>query len=250
MNDFGKQDVRFLDIKTKQILKYHFHTYGNGSSSVFGKSVNDPNFILDRNPINGHSLIATYNSGYFEIYEIMTGKKLLKVLTNGYTLAFAHKHPWVFSGVGELWDYEKGIKIGNVKLADEKIPALDAKFTKDDSNIIYVDFGCPKRFDTNTKKVVKTCDFYSSCGLFFLTPDDQFLIGFKEGKGMVTYKKRYLKRSKLCLRVIGAQNLLTRQNICLRNSSVVDAAMAGNTLIVSDFEKIYIFKPFRNGVWY
>ena len=250
MHDFGKQDVRFFDIKTKRILKYNFHTLGNGSGSIHGKDIDYPNFILDRDPINGHPLIATYNRGYFEIYKIMTGKRLLKVLSNGHTLAFAHKHPWVFSGVGEFWDYKKAMKIGSVKLAAGKsFPAIDAKFTKDDSSIIYVDFGCPKRFDTNTKKVVKTCDFYSSCGLFFLTPDDQFLIGFKERKGMVTYKKRYLKRSKLCLRVIDTRNLRTRQNIYLRNSTVIDAAMAGNTLVVSDFDKIYIFKPFKNGVW-
>lgn len=246
MKNFGKQDViKFFDFKRKKVLKYKFHTPGNGSASVFGKNINYPGFQFGFDPKSHTPIIALYNKGNFEIYNVITGKKLLKVLTNGHTLTFAHKHPWVFTGVGEWWDYQSGKLVGSVKLPSGKsFPAIDAKFTKDDSKIIYVDpFGCPKRFDTRIKKVVQSCDFYSRAGLFFLTPDDQYIVTFMEGKGMVSYKKHYLKRSKLCLNIIDTQNLRLKQKICPKNSTVIDAAMAGDSLIFSDFDKLYIYKP-------
>jgi len=243
MNDFGKQDIWFLGLRTKQVLKYHFHTYGNASALVYGKNVTYPNFVFGLDPTSHDPLVALYSKGYFEIHNIMLNQKLLKVLANGYTLAFAHNCPWVFSGVGELWDYRNKNLISSVKLAAGKsFPAIYAKFTKDDRSIIYVGpFGYPKRFDTDTKRTVKSCDFYSRAGVSFLTPDDRFLISFWEGKGMVAYKKHYLKRSKLCLHIIDTQNLRTRQNICFKNSTVIDAAMAGNTLIVSNFDQLYVY---------
>lgn len=244
MNDFGKKDVRLFDLETKQILKYQFHTYGNSSSSIHGKNVDHRNFMFGLYPTSpSRPIVALYNKGLFEIDDVMTGKELLKVLSNGHTLAFAHSHPWVFTGVGEFWDYQNAKCLGSVRLASGKsLLATDAEFTKDDRHIIYVGpFGCPKRFDTNVKAVVKACDFHSHAGLFFLTPDDQFMITFIEGKGTVAYKKHYLKRSKLCLRIIDTQNLRARQNICFKDSTVVDAAMAGNTLVVSDFTKLHVY---------
>lgn len=253
MKDFGKKDVRIFDFKTKEILKYCYHTYGNASASIFGKRVSYPNFIFGLDPAVPHMpIIALYQNGFFELYDVMTGKKLVKVLTNGHTLVFANHHPWVFTGIGELWDYKSANLLSSVKVAFGKsFPAIDAKFTENDLSVIYVEaFGCPKEFDITSKTITKSCDFYSRGGLFFLTPDERFMVAFIEGKGMATYQNRYLRREKLCLRIIDTQNLRARQDICIENSTVVDAGMAESTLIVSDFDKLYIFKPFKKGVWY
>jgi len=243
MKDFAKKDVRFFDLKTKEVLKYHFHTYGNNSALVKGKKVSYPNFFFGLNFPSHTPIVTLYKKGFFEVYDVLKNKKLLNVLANGHTLSIAHSHPWIFTGVGELWDYQNANLLGSVKLAAGKsFPAIDAKFTKDDRSIVYVEaFGCPKRFDIKTKTVVKSCDFNSHAGLFFLTPDNQFIVTFIEAKGMVTYKKHFLKRNKLCLRIIDTQNLHSRQNICLENSTVLDAAIAGNMLVVSDFDKLQIY---------
>lgn len=234
MKDFGKKEVRFIDLKSKQVTKIHFRTYGNGSTSIYGKKVHYPNVIFAPN----QPIVALYDNGFFEIYDILTGRKLLKVLNNGFKLAFAHRHPWVFTGIGELWDYQNKKLIAGRRAA----PYLDAKFSKDDDFILYVEqWGVVKRFDTRSKTVVKTGDFSSKAGLFFFTPDDRLIITFVEGNGLVSYQKSYLRRRRACLRMIATEDLRAKQNICVKDATVVDAAMPGNTLVVSDFDKLHVY---------
>ncbi|MBC7195684.1 MAG: hypothetical protein H5U39_00305 [Deferribacterales bacterium] len=242
--DLGKREIRFIDLKHYQVTKHHYPAIVSGSGSIFGKNACYPGFILA--PIKSFStpIIALYNKSKYEFYEVFTNRKLFEIPTRGRLFVFAHKHPWVFSGKGELWDYEnkKLIAAINPRLNGMLLPLFDAEFTKDDRNIIYLEGNFLTRFDTEFKKaVVNTHDFNSRGGIFFLTPDNRFIISFVSEKGMATYKKRYLKRRKLCLRVIATEDLRVRQNICFKDSTVIDAAMAGNTLIVSDYDKLHIY---------
>lgn len=240
MKDFSKREVRLIDLKHKQVTKHHFHIIGSGSGSIFGKKVRYPGFIFAPNK----PIVALYNKGMYELRDILTGQKLLKVIANSHVLAFAHRHPWVFTGIGELWDYQNKKRLAAIKprLRGMMLPLGDAKFTKDDRNILYLEGCFLTRFDTESARaIISTTESRSGAGLFFLTPDERFVVAFVSGKGMSAYKKNYLRRQRLCLRIIATEDLRAQQDICFEDSTVVDAAMAGNTLIVSDFDQLHIY---------
>ncbi|SMC18743.1 hypothetical protein SAMN02746041_00516 [Desulfacinum hydrothermale DSM 13146] len=240
MNDLSKREVRFIHLKNRQVTKHHFRLTASGSGLIFGKKVRYPNFI----PAPTEPIVAFYTQGMFDLCDILTGQTLLKLTTNSHVLAFAHRHPWVFTGIGELWDFKAKKRLGTIKprLGRTLLSLGQARFTRNDRYVFYLEGRILTRFDTErARSTMSTGESRSRAGLFFLTPDDRFIVAFVPGKGMVTYKQNYLRRQRLCLRIIASDTLRAQQDICPKGSTVVDAAMAGNTLIVSDFDHLYVY---------
>ena len=241
MRDFGKQELVFLDLKSGQLRgKYRFPIIGSGSASIHGRNVHYPGFKF----AHDKPIVALYTKGIYELRNIITGEKLFKVKTNSHILAFSHSHPWLFTGLGELWDYQKKSRLAVVKRSfSPSFPLNDVQFTRDDSSVIYLEVTRSLyRLDTRSGRVVATTKRASKrAGLFFLTPDSRYVVSFVPMGGLISYRGRYLRRQRLCLRIFDTQNLRWQQDICVGNSTVVDAAVAGRSLIVSDFESLHVY---------
>ena len=241
VRDFAKQELVFLDLKSGRLKKKRgFPIVGSGSGLIYGKSVHYPGFKF----AHDKPIVALFTKGTYELRNVVTGEKLFKVKTNGHTLAFAYSHPWLFTGLGELWDYQKKLRLAVVKRSlSSSFPLSEVQFTRDDRSVVYLEVTRSlHRLDTASRRVVaRTKKATKMPGLFFLTLDSRYVVSFVPMRGLISYKGKYLKRQKLCLRIFDVQNLEWQQDVCVEPSTVVDAAVAGRLLIVSDFEKLYLY---------
>ena len=246
MKDFGKKELVFLDLKTGRInAKHHFPINGQGSASIFGKDIDYPGFYFS--PCR--PVVALYSKGFFVIKDILTGERLLKVKANGHILAFAHNHPLLFTGIGELWDFDKKRIIASITPRIKGFPFSHATFTKDDDSLLYLNGRTLSRFHIGSRRdVAVSKGIGGMAGLFFLTPDGDYLISFIPQGGLTGYKGRHLRRQRLCLRIFRTEDLSPCQDICINGSTVVDAAMAGDILAISDFERLHIYRKIREQV--
>lgn len=248
VKNLSKREVRLLDLRSGQPTKHHFPFISPGSGVLRGKNITYPGFLvfIYRDSSRGahNPAIALYAEGAYEIRDLFTGEDLFKVRSSGRFLALAHNPPWLFTDLGELWDYEAGRLLASIKprLKGMLLPLTNAQFIENDSHLLYLEGDFLTLFDTHAyQEVARSEGVENSAGIFFLTPDDRFLISFIEGKRKISYQGRYLKRSPVCLRIISTQNLKAYQNICIEDSTVIDAAMAGNLLVVSDYDRLHLY---------
>ncbi len=240
LRNFAKREVRFIDLKSGKIAKYQYQFKNHGSGIVFGKKIHYSGFVVsDYEPV-----IGLYQGAAYEIRNILTGNLLFRVKSGGYFLCFSEKHPWLFTDLGKIVDYKTGKLIAQVRprLNGSLLPLTEARFISDDSRIVYLEGNFLTLFDIRSgKPIVNTARIQDRGGIFIVSPDEKYLAAFISAGGLVSYKKKYLKRQRMCLNIIDLKSLRGLQQICLPDSTVVDAALAGKSLIVSGFDSLRIY---------
>ncbi len=240
MQRFSKRQLRFMDLKKGAVLKYRFTFCTPGSGKILGKNVRFKGFLFhEKEP-----LVALYKGGAkYEIRQILTNRQIF-LIRSGQPFVFARMHPWVFTSLGELWDIKGSRLLDTIRLRGGNSFLYQATFSSTDQQLFCYKSGRLLRIelDVKTGGVKRMRTSRKRGGLFFLVPGDEYLVSFVPGRGLVSYKGRYLRRQRLCLRIFKGKDLEMAQDICMdKDSTVIDAAMAGNSLVVSDFDSLHIF---------
>ena len=164
--NFSEREIRFIDLKDKKITKHHYRFTDPGSGLIFGKKVSHPGFVISKN----QPVIALYTKGAYEVRSSFTGNLLLKVKSGGRFISFGNKYPWIFTDLGELWDYKTGKLLSRIvpRLQGRLLPLNEGKFTADDAHVVYLEGNFLTIFDTrNGKLVVSTGSMKDICLLSF-----------------------------------------------------------------------------------
>ena len=240
MKDLSKRQLCFLNLKDGNLLKYRFDFCAGGSGDIFGKTIHYDGFIFHpREPV-----VALYNGkAQYEIWKISTKERIFRV-RSGHPFVFASVHPWAFTSLGQLWDYRSGRLLHRVDLPQKASFLQQAIFSSKDQRLFCYDLGRLRcvDIDTRTGRVKNIRTSAKRGGLFFLLPEERYLASFVPNGGLVSYKGRYLRRQRLCLRILRSKDLAWMQDICMANkSTVLDGAAAGNIVAVSDFESLHLF---------
>ncbi len=238
--DLSKRQLFFLNLKDGSLLKYRFDFCAGGLGDILGKTFHYDGFIFHpREPV-----VALYNGkAKYEIWKILTSERIFRV-RSGHPFVFASMHPWAFTSLGQLWDYSSGRLLDTVNLHGPARFLQQASFASKDQRLFCYDLGRLRcmDIDTRTGKVKHIKTSAKRGGLFFLLPEERYLASFVPNGGLVSYKGRYLRRQRLCLRILSSRDLAWVQDICMtKDSTVLDGAAAGNMLTVSDFESLHLF---------
>ncbi len=236
--NLGNVGVYFISTIDWKLVDLSFPSERGRSGCVFGKTVHYPSFRFSYD-----GLVATQGHGRIVLFSLRRGKKVWDVPGTIGDMAFAHSHPWMFTAPGIVWNYRAKKKLLRIRLRFKHYFVEESVFSKDDNYLYYLEGAFLTKYSTNGRRVVAvTPNRESLGGLFFLGPMERYAFSFYSGKGMVTYKGRYLRRRKLCLKVIRLADLRVLQKICIPASTVLDASVAGETLFVSDFERIHMYE--------
>ncbi|WP_201352330.1 PD40 domain-containing protein [Hydrogenimonas urashimensis] len=163
----------------------------------------------------------------------------------GGAFAVAKAHPWLFDDNGRLWDCRRERLHLKVRRPHGfMFNYTAASFIEGDRTVLAVDHTRRlQRIDTRSGRI-QTGDARSrhKGGPFFVSPDERYAFALYPAKGNEIVHYGPLRRRKMDLNIFDARTLRLLQTIDLPGSTVIDAAVAGESLFVGDFEALYLYR--------
>ena len=224
----SKDIVALGKVQSEDSFRYHF-----------GKNHANRGFVFSADG----KLVCVRKYGSFGCYDLKSAKQQLFVKGGGDSIDASPDEMKLIDAFGRMWDLQSKKMLWHYDKYKKGWAFTQVRFLPHTKGVILQKWVLGKlvHVDMQGQEVAQTPPKITNSRRFFLRNGYVFSFARDRSANLVDFHGS-LRREKMLLRVLDAKSLEPIGSVRFRKGSVIDAAVSGNYLYVSNFDSISIFR--------